>query len=77
MELCSSENPLAEAECGSSLDGVLAKGFLRFEVVFLPPTCFPLLMLFRLPFLSQMAPACRKVVGTAHTAGIPLGSRAS
>lgn len=40
MELSSSGNLLAEAECGSSLDGVLAKGFLRFGGGFSPSRLF-------------------------------------
>lgn len=37
MELSSSRNPLAKAEGGSILDGILAKGFLRFRGAFFPP----------------------------------------
>ena len=77
MDLSSSGNPLAEAESGGILDGILAQGFLRFGGVFfsspLPSSPHAL----ALPFLSQMAPACKKVVGTAYTAGIPLGGCAS
>lgn len=36
MELSSSGNPLAKAEGGSILDGVLAEGFLRFRGAFFP-----------------------------------------
>lgn len=73
MELSLSGNPLTEAEGGGILGDVFAEGF---EGGFFFPCPLPSSpRALALPFLSQMASACGRVVSTAHTAGIPLESQ--